>query len=147
VCMEINSTHAGGPYRRLGPLRWWLNGSIRFTMSLCALGDLFRVLTSPERRAVLVYLALGSSSVCTMAPRLGLSIDQASEHLAELTRCGLVSVLAGEPVLYGLAPDIAVSKEKDRVRITIRAQDGQEMSFAESFTFALDDLKGGSDHL
>ena len=99
-------------------------------MAICGLGDLFRVFTRPERRAVMMELARGKTALADLATQLNLATDQTEQHVEELVRCGLVTVVAKKPVMYGLGPEVDVSQESGRTRITVKTTDGQEFSFA-----------------
>lgn len=65
-----------------------------------------RALGSPHRLEILEHLAQGERSVETLAERAGLSVANASQHLQQLRRAGLVaSRREGKYVLYCLADD------------------------------------------
>ncbi|MDF1625390.1 MAG: metalloregulator ArsR/SmtB family transcription factor [Parvibaculaceae bacterium] len=65
-----------------------------------------RALGSPHRLEMLEHLAQGERGVEALADRVGLSIANASQHLQQLRRAGLVaSRRKGKFVLYRLADD------------------------------------------
>jgi len=65
-----------------------------------------RALGSPHRLEMLEHLAQGERGVEALAGRVGLTVANASQHLQQLRRAGLVaSRRAGKFVLYRLADD------------------------------------------
>ncbi|MEQ8344136.1 MAG: metalloregulator ArsR/SmtB family transcription factor [Sneathiellaceae bacterium] len=100
-----------------------------------------RALGSPHRLEMLEHLAQGERGVEALAERVGLAVANASQHLQQLRRAGLVtSRRAGKFVLYRLADDtvlgltMALSEvaernlaEVERIRRTyFTARDGME---------------------
>jgi ArsR family transcriptional regulator len=69
-----------------------------------------RALGSPRRLEMLEHLAQGERGVEALAERVGLSVANASQHLQQLKRAGLVaSRRDGKFVLYRLADDSVVA--------------------------------------
>ncbi len=65
-----------------------------------------RAMGHPHRLEILEHLAQGERSVDALAGKTGLSVGNASQHLQQLRRAGLVGARRnGKFVLYGLADD------------------------------------------
>lgn len=69
-----------------------------------------RAVAHPHRLEILEHLAQGERGVDALSSRLGLSIANASQHLQQLRRAGLVvSRRDGKFILYRLADDTVLS--------------------------------------
>lgn len=69
-----------------------------------------RAIAHPHRLEILEHLAQGERGVDALSVRLGLSIANASQHLQQLRRAGLVaSRRDGKFILYRLADDTVLS--------------------------------------
>src|SRR5438309_1869555 len=69
-----------------------------------SLAELAKALGHEHRLALVEHLAQGERSVEALAARSGLSIANASQHLQQLSRAGLVERRRdGKRVVYGLA--------------------------------------------
>jgi ArsR family transcriptional regulator len=79
------------------------------TVLLSAFAAVARALGHPHRLALLEQLAQGERSVELLAERVGLSVANASQHLQQLRRGGLLLARReGKFVLYRLSEDEAV---------------------------------------
>ncbi len=100
-----------------------------------------RALGSPHRLEILEHLAQGERGVEALAERVGLTVANASQHLQQLRRAGLVmSRRKGKFVLYSVADDAVLNliaalsnvaertlAEVDRIRRAyFNARDGLE---------------------
>ena len=69
-----------------------------------------RAIAHPHRLEILEHLAQGERGVDALSARLGLSIANASQHLQQLRRAGLVaSRRNGKFILYRLADDMVLA--------------------------------------
>jgi ArsR family transcriptional regulator len=74
------------------------------------LAEVAKALAHPHRVEILELLGQGERSVETVAARLGLSVANASQHLRQMLRAGLLSSRRdGKRVLYGLSDPATVA--------------------------------------
>jgi len=80
-----------------------------------------KALSNPHRLELLEFVAQGERSVDALAKRAGLSVANASQHLIQLRRAGLiVSRQAGKHVLYQLADDTVLGLTSALQRVAER---------------------------
>lgn len=81
---------------------------------LSALAEIAKAIAHPHRLELLEQLAQGERAVESAAERTGLSIANASQHLQQLRRAGLVAARRdGKFVLYRLADDAVLDLLRD----------------------------------
>jgi DNA-binding transcriptional ArsR family regulator len=79
-------------------------------MIRAALAEVAKALSHEHRIELIEQLAQGRRSVEVLADRVGLSVANASQHLQQLRRAGLVTPERnGKRVVYRLAEDAEVS--------------------------------------
>jgi DNA-binding transcriptional ArsR family regulator len=79
--------HSGLPYLTIR----LPNQSVHYSMARDHLTATFSALADPTRRAILARLALGESSVTSLAEPFAMSLPAISKHLKVLERAGLIA--------------------------------------------------------